>query len=138
MRTALLLAALIFAVPAYAQASLGSAPRRALLSDSEGHASVASDAKGSMFLIGLGLTGAGLLLGGAGFAVLYACREGTECHSDKTLQTAGWVLAAPGVIPLAIGLFMLYAAVGGKSSGVALGVMPLPDGGLVASGAFRF
>jgi hypothetical protein len=70
--------------------------------------------------------------------VLYVCREGQQCHDDKTLQTVGWALAAPGVIPLAIGLFLLYLTVGGKSGRIAMGVMPIANGGLAASGAFRF
>jgi hypothetical protein len=142
MRTALVVVALMAAAPAFAE-GLASVPRRALLMDSEGQKAV-SDTKASFFLIGLGLTGAGLLLGGAGFGVLYACREGQQCHDDKTLQTVGWVLAAPGVVPLAIGLIMLYISVGGKSGGgshaassVALGLQPVP-GGAVASAAFRW
>jgi hypothetical protein len=134
MKTALALT-LILALPAYAQVSLD-APRRALLSGSEGQ-NVVRDTKGGLFLAGLGLTAAGLLLGGAGFAVLYVCREGQSCHDDKTLQTLGWALAAPGVLPLAVGLLLLYITVG-RQSRVAMGVMPTPDGGLVASGAFRF
>jgi hypothetical protein len=66
------------------------------------------------FLIGLGLTGAGLVLGGAGIAVLYVCREGTDCHQDKGLQAAGWVLAAPGLIPLVVGLVLIYISTGGR------------------------
>src|SRR4051812_2353476 len=112
MRTALLVVTLTLAVPAAAQVHLD-APRRALLGGSEGQNPVA-DTKGGMFLVGLGLTAAGLVLGGAGFGILYACREGEQCHDDKTLNIVGWALAAPGVVPLAIGLFLLYAAVGGK------------------------
>jgi len=73
-----------------------------------------SSASDTFFLTGLGLTAAGLVLGGAGFAILYACPEGSSCWSPG-LETAGWVLAAPGVLPLATGLVMLYISVGGSS-----------------------
>ena len=64
--------------------------------------------------------------------------------ADDTAEArAGWVLAAPGVIPLAVGLLLIYLSTGGKgashvANAVSLGVMPLPDGGAIASGAFRF
>lgn len=147
MRTVLLLTALTLAMPARAQVSLDTlTPRRMLLGGALGHDPV-SDAKGGMFLVGLGLVGAGLVLGGAGFAVLYVCREGQSCYGDQTLRTAGWILAAPGIIPLAVGLFLLYLSVGGKGGGggrvhssapVSLGFVPLPGGGGLATGAFRF
>ena len=158
MRTALLLAALVAAVPARAQVRLLDAPGlgpsagllptgRGLLSAAEGQNPV-RDTKASLFLVGLGLVGAGLVLGGAGFAILYVCREGQQCHSDRTLQTAGWVLAAPGVIPLAVGLLLVYISSGGRGRGAApamhratplsWGLMPLPGAGAIATGAFRF
>src|SRR5262245_17201166 len=115
MRTVLLLAALTLAIPARAQATLGTLkPRQGLLSGAEGQNPV-SDTKASLFLVGLGLVGAGLVLGGAGFAILYVCREGQACHADKGLTTAGWVLAAPGLIPLAVGVVLIYISSGGKS-----------------------
>lgn len=139
MRPFLLAVAVLLAVPAFAQANLAGAPRRALLSGSQGSN---PKTKGSLVLVGLGLTAAGLVLGGAGFGILYACREGQECHGDKTLNIVGWALAAPGVIPLAIGLIILYGAVGGGkgshgASAISWGVSPLP-GGAIGSAAFRF
>jgi hypothetical protein len=148
MRTALFVLALTIAIPAQAQATLDTlTPRRGLLSGAMGHSPI-SDARGGMFLTGLALVGAGLVLGGAGFAILYVCREGQSCHSDKGLITAGWVLAAPGVIPLGIGLLLIYISSGGKAKIaeavrpsrpglVSVGLVPLPGGGAV-TGAFRF
>lgn len=100
--------------------------------------------RGSAVLLGLSLVGAGLVLGGGGFAVLYLCREGTGCHNETT-TTVGWVLAAPGIIPLAIGLIMLYATSGRHASLLptekagqwAFGFSPLGGGGLL-SGSVRF
>jgi hypothetical protein len=93
------------------------------------------------FLLGLGLAAGGLVLGGAGFAVLYACREGTGCYGDVT-QVIGWILAAPGLIPLGVGLIMMYAS-SARSVRVsaptntagrwALGVAPLRDGALFSA-----
>jgi len=56
----------------------------------------------SPLLIGFALVGAGLVAGGAGFTVLYVCRQGEDCHSDAT-TAVGWALAAPGVPPVVIG-----------------------------------
>lgn len=106
------------------------------------------DSRGTALLIGLGLVGAGVTLGGAGFAVLYACREGTNCHQDKTVQTVGWVLAAPGILPLVVGAVLVYGSVGGRSRGGgggvftapqslprwSVGLAPLPGGGAVSAG----
>src|SRR5215472_2037412 len=47
------------------------------------------DSRGSLFLIGLGLVGSGLVLGGAGFGVLYYCGQGTGYCTD-TVNTLGW------------------------------------------------
>jgi len=95
------------------------------------------------FLLGLGLAVAGLVLGGGGFAVLYGCREGTACHGDAT-TVLGWALAAPGIIPLAVGLIMMYASRDGhgrvevtpsSSAGQwALGVSVLSGGALAVAG----
>lgn len=160
MRLPLVVAALVIglALPARAQSSLGTlTPRRGLLSQSQGHNGPVAHAKADFFLIGLGLTAAGLVLGGAGFAVLYLCRDtsaqGTtnSCH-NQTTTTVGWVLAAPGLVPLVVGLFMLYAGTGSsRSSGgssfhgaaplkglLGIGLAPLPGGGAMASGTFRF
>ena len=101
---------------------------------------------GSLLLLGLGLTGAGLVLGGAGFAVLYLCRDGTGCYNNTT-TTIGWVLAAPGIIPLVVGVAILYFGTGGgrradltpteKAGQWAFSAMPLNGGGMI-SGAVRF
>ena len=60
-------------------------------------APVRAATQGSFLLLGLGLTLGGLVLGGAGFAVLYLCREGTGCYNNTT-TIVGWVLAAPGIV----------------------------------------
>lgn len=101
---------------------------------------------GSLLLLGLGLTGAGLVLGGAGFAVLYLCREGTSCNNGTT-TTVGWVLAAPGILPLIVGVAILYFGTGGgrradltpveKAGQWAFSASPLSGGGMI-SGAVRF
>ncbi len=100
----------------------------------------------SFLLLGLSLTGAGLVLGGAGFAVLYLCREGTACHNN-TNTTVGWVLAAPGILPLVVGVAILYFGTGGgrradlspaeQVGQWAFSAIPLSGGGLI-SGAVRF
>lgn len=95
------------------------------------------------FLLGLGLAAGGLVLGGAGFAVLYVCREGTACYGDVT-QVIGWILAAPGLIPLTVGLIMMYASSGSSvrvsapsasAQRWAFGVAPLRDGALFSAAA---
>src|SRR5262245_3468784 len=59
--------------------------------------------------VGLILLGGGLVASAGGFALLYACRSGESCHNDTT-TTLGWVLAAPGLPPIALGaLFLLIA-----------------------------
>lgn len=94
---------------------------------------------------GIGLGGAGLLLllgglvaSGAGFAVLYSCREGESCHNDTT-TTVGWVLAAPGIPPIALGALFLWLDKGGPSSRtiynqpalpVTFTAGPIPSGGM--------
>jgi len=108
---------------------------------------VARHAETDVFLLGLGLAAGGLVLGGAGFAVLYACREGTTCYSEP-VTVLGWVLAAPGLIPLAIGLAMMWAVSGNRSNRVsvptsaaarwAFGLSPLAGGGGVFSAVTRF
>lgn len=95
------------------------------------------------FLLGLGLAGAGLVLGGVGFAVLYLCREGTTCAGNTSLYI-GWALAAPGVLPLVVGLAMMYFSSGGKAradretaasaSRWVLTAAPIPGGGMVGGG----
>lgn len=110
-------------------------------------APVARHAETDFFLLGLGLAAGGLVLGGAGFAVLYACREGTTCYSEP-ITVLGWVLAAPGLIPLTIGIIMMWAVSGNSSNRVAVptsttarwafGLSPLPGGGGFFSAGTRF
>lgn len=105
-------------------------------------APVRASGSGSLFLLGLGLTAGGLVLGGAGFAVLYVCRSGTACYSDTT-TVIGWVLAAPGIIPLTVGLIMIYLSTGSSHRVLAptkpatrqwaFGFAPLAGGGLVSA-----
>jgi hypothetical protein len=107
---------------------------------------VATHVGPDFFLVGLGLAAGGLVLGGGGFALLYACREGTSCYSEP-ITVVGWIIAAPGLIPLTIGLIMMYAS-SGRSGRVeaptsavtrwAFGLSPLPGGGGVVSAAARF
>ena len=107
---------------------------------------VRETATGSLLLLGLGLTGAGLVLGGAGFALLYLCRDGTDCHNNTT-TTVGWVLAAPGILPLIVGVAILYFGTGGgrradltpteKAGQWAFSASPLSGGGML-SGSVRF
>lgn len=107
---------------------------------------VRSSGSGDLFLLGLGLAAGGLVLGGAGFAVLYACREGTGCYGDVT-TVVGWALAAPGLIPLGVGLVMMWLGAGAPSrvsvpvertTRWAFGLAPLPGGGGLVSAAARF
>ena len=108
---------------------------------------VAREAEAHFFLLGLGLAAGGLVLGGAGFTVLYACREGTTCYSEP-ITVLGWVLAAPGLIPLTIGIIMMWAVSGTSSSRVAVprgttarwafALSPLPGGGGFFSAGTRF
>jgi hypothetical protein len=95
---------------------------------------------------GLGLGGAGLilLLGGlatsaGGFGILYACREGESCHNDTT-TALGWVLAAPGIPPIGLGLLFLWLDKGGSLSRtvyneprlpVTFTAAPIPSGGML-------
>ena len=54
-------------------------------------------------------------------------REGAECHNRDT-TVLGWVLAAPGVIPLVVGLLMIYGSSGsgGAPSSKGLAFLSLP------------
>ena len=61
-----------------------------------------------LVLNGLLLVGAGLVAGAAGFGIMAACPRGGACYSD-TLNTVAWVLAAPGIIPIVVGMFLIYA-----------------------------
>lgn len=96
-----------------------------------------------IFFLGLGLAAGGLVLGAGGFALLYGCREGTGCYGEVT-TVIGWVLAAPGIIPLTVGLIMMYAASGrsgrvtapmNSSQRWAFGVAPIRDGALFSAAA---
>ncbi|MFO0598895.1 MAG: hypothetical protein U0228_26545 [Myxococcaceae bacterium] len=110
-------------------------------------APVRHSGSGSLLLLGLGLTAGGLVLGGAGFAVLYVCRAGTACHNDTT-TVIGWVLAAPGIIPLTVGLIMIWLSTGSSARVMApartpsrqwaFGFAPLAGGGGLVSAATQF
>ncbi len=120
-----------------------------LLDSSEGQVDPIQHGKADLFLLGLGLTAGGLVLGGAGFAVLYACSEPQATCAQPTMTYVGWALAAPGVLPLAAGLIILYLFTGGRR-GVAdatdafdlkpkwaLAIVPVSGGGMVgAAGTF--
>src|SRR5438270_13559045 len=82
---------LAVALPARGQSLLGSlTPRQSLLGGSEGQLNPVAHAKTDFFLIGLGLVGAGLILGGAGFAVLYLCGEGSNCYYASDGHSMSW------------------------------------------------
>ena len=76
--------------------------------------------------------------------MLYLCREGTGCHNETT-TIVGWVLAAPGIIPLLVGAIILYGSSGradllmpSNTAGKwAFGFSPLSGGGLL-NGSVRF
>jgi hypothetical protein len=158
---------LALAMPARAHSLLSSVstPRQSLLEGAKGQLDPVAHVQTDFFLLGLALVGAGLVLGGAGFAILYACREGTSCYGyddvtgeptgKSALRIVGWCLAAPGIIPLGIGLFLIYISSGGRGGGVhgariagsgsgfkeppwSFGFAPLPGGGGVGSIGFRF
>jgi hypothetical protein len=106
-------------------------------------APVVHHARVDIFLLGLGLAAGGLVLGAGGFAVLYACREGTACFGDVT-TAIGWILAAPGIIPLTVGVIMMLGSSGNSarvavpasaSQRWAIGVAPLRDGALFSAAA---
>lgn len=86
-------------------------PRSASLLSSHGrwHSSPSYQSSGSSDLVlnGLLLVGVGLVAGAGGFGIMAACPQGSRCYSD-TLNTVAWVLAAPGIIPLVVGVFFIY------------------------------
>ena len=95
------------------------------------------------FLIaGLGLMAGGIVAGAAGFTLLYFCDPVGQigCY-DSGLNVVGWVLAAPGIIPLAIGSIMVYIAVNSSSrysaapprALTAMYVSPVPGGAMVGT-----
>ena len=101
----------------------------------------------NLLLTGLGLMAGGLIAGAAGFVILYYCDPvGTLDCADKGKQVLGWVLAAPGVLPLAIGSILVYISVdsrGGYAAAprpglVAFSAAPLPGGGGLVGTTFRF
>ncbi|MBL8917172.1 MAG: hypothetical protein JNM17_41090 [Archangium sp.] len=107
-------------------------------------APVVRHARADLFLLGLGLAAGGLVLGGAGFAVLYVCYAGGGCSDGITVL--GWLLAAPGIIPLTVGLIMMYASSGSSGRVTeapkvaplqkwSFGFAPLKDGGFVSAGS---
>ena len=108
-------------------------------------ARVERDTRSSLFLLGLGLVGVGLVSGGAGLAILYYCPTGSTCYSDALYYT-GWALAAPGLIPLAIGALLVYITTdGGRGRRAAapthrnianwgVSATPTPGGAFVSAG----
>jgi hypothetical protein len=86
-------------------------PRSASLLDAHdrSHRSPSFSSSGSsdLLLNGLLLVGVGLVAGAGGFGIMAACPQGSACYSE-TLNTVAWVLAAPGIIPLVVGLFFIY------------------------------
>jgi len=103
--------------------------------------------RGSMLLLGLGLVGGGLAAGGGGFAILYFCQRGTSCY-DPTLEVVGWIIAAPGIIPLVVGGIMVYASLDSSGRNVSrpqprtfaltgVGATPLPSGAMLGA-TFQF
>jgi hypothetical protein len=115
----------------------------------EAHADPGGDGRGQMLLIGLGLVGAGLVAGGAGIAVLVACDNPmSSCHGDAA-TIGGWVLAAPGILPLLVGGVMVYVAMPDSNRRVmlpsprmrglaGLSATPLPGGGGAVGASFVF
>ena len=102
---------------------------------------------GTILLIGLSLIGTGLIAGGAGFAVLLVCFPDGELYcEDDTTRVVGWVLAAPGVLPLIAGGILVYVALEAGSSRygkrsrpgkLAFSASPVPGGGM-AYATMRF
>jgi hypothetical protein len=150
MRLALLFVAL--SLPAQAHSLLASAsdaPRQSFMRTAPGQfPDPVRDTRSGLFIASLGLIGAGLVLGGAGFLVLYTCHEGDTCDVDNHMRTVGWILAAPGLVPLAVGCLLLYISTGGRANvrvdsapqqtlPFALGFMPI-RGGAVSSATFAF
>jgi hypothetical protein len=147
MRLVLLLVAL--SLPAQAQSLLASdTPRQSFMRTAPAQFNPVSDTRGGLLLGGLGLVAAGLILGGAGFYILYTCQPGDTCDVDNHMRTIGWVLAAPGIIPLAVGAFLVYISTGGRATvrvdgseqqtlPFALGFAPI-RGGAVSSATFAF
>lgn len=120
--------------PAHAQATIGI--------HSESRASGPS-----LAAVGLGLLGGGVLTSAPGFAVLAACKEGKPCHNDAT-TAIGWLLAAPGIPPIVIGLFFIWLdkphGRGGvynappRPSPLQIGMAPLPGSGGMVSVGYSF
>lgn len=102
----------------------------------------------SLSAVGLGLLGGGVLTSAPGFAVLAACKEGKPCHSDAT-EAIGWLLAAPGIPPILVGLFFvwldkphsrggMYNAAPPPPSPIRIGMAPLPGSGGMVSVGYSF
>lgn len=102
-----------------------------------------SSGSADLTLIGFGLVGAGLVAGGAGFSVLGYCSDEDNPCSDAVIGV-GWGLAAPGIPPLLIGAFFVWA--GSETAdapatrgwaGVNVDVQSVPGGGVLqVSGSF--
>ena len=73
------------------------------------HRDIVEETSSRGFWLGMGFGAIllGLALGGAGFAILSECGKGTACYSEE-LEIVGWVLAAPGILPLAAGSIIVY------------------------------
>jgi hypothetical protein len=145
MRLAALI--LLLALPAYAQSTwTPDVPRQQFAKTATGFF---AETRAGLFFAGLGLVGAGLILGGAGFALLYTCNEGADCDTQGHTRTVGWILAAPGLIPLAVGAILVWVSTGGRTGmrvdneapaptlPFALGLAPV-RGGAVSSATFAF
>ncbi|HEV8321667.1 MAG TPA: hypothetical protein VG389_08650 [Myxococcota bacterium] len=99
-----------------------------------------------LLLPGLGLMAGGIVAGAAGFMLLYFCDPAgvIGCY-DPTLNVVGWVLAAPGIIPLAIGSILVYISLNSSrgyaaappAALTAMYVSPV-RGGAVVSTSFTF
>ena len=141
---ALTLALLLLGGAAHASAG---ASKLHLLDQSEGQLDPVAHAKTDLFLLGLGLVGGGLVLGGAGFIYLYFCNQRAASGSCQPPDLyIGYGLAAPGLLPLAAGLIIIYLFTGGRHGSTmvdsvkpswALALVPLGGGGMIgASGTF--
>jgi hypothetical protein len=95
-----------------------------------------------MLILGLGLMAGGIVAGAAGFTLLYLCDPVGQigCY-DQALNVTGWVLAAPGILPLAIGGILVYIAVNSPRrysaapprALTAMYVSPVPGGAMVGT-----
>jgi len=96
----------------------------------------------NLLIAGLGLMAGGIVAGAAGFTLLYLCDPvGTIGCYDQALNVVGWVLAAPGIIPLAVGSILVYISLNSSTrysaapprALTAMYVTPVPGGALVGT-----